>query len=184
MKITISGLAGSGKSTIAKFLEKELNLKHYSVGDFMREIAARRGMTLAELGKVAETDPSVDRELDAMQKALDAKDNFVLDSRLATLFVPSADVKFFLTCSDKVRAERIFKDHLVGRPGEKSLKTSQEVLSSIKEREKSEALRYKNYYHYDYKDRKHYDLVLDTSKHTIDSGNEAALAFVKKKLMM
>ena len=36
MKITISGKAGSGKSTIARGLAKKLELKHYSIGDLMR----------------------------------------------------------------------------------------------------------------------------------------------------
>ena len=46
MIITISGIAGSGKSTVAKLLAKKLNCKHYSVGDFMRQIAKEKNIPL------------------------------------------------------------------------------------------------------------------------------------------
>ena len=44
MKITLSGMVGSGKSTNAKLFAKELGYKHYSVGDLMREMAKERGI--------------------------------------------------------------------------------------------------------------------------------------------
>ncbi|PIN81309.1 cytidylate kinase, partial [Candidatus Woesearchaeota archaeon CG10_big_fil_rev_8_21_14_0_10_32_9] len=64
MKITISGNLGSGKSTVAKMLAKDLGYSHYSTGDFMRKMAEERGITLLELGKIAENDSSIDYELD------------------------------------------------------------------------------------------------------------------------
>ena len=64
MIITISGKAGSGKSTIAKELAKKLKLKHYSIGDLMRQIAKEKNISLIELSKLAEKDNSIDKELD------------------------------------------------------------------------------------------------------------------------
>lgn len=44
MIITISGYPGSGKSTIADIIAKKLKLKRYSVGNFRRELAKKRGI--------------------------------------------------------------------------------------------------------------------------------------------
>ena len=94
MIITISGIAGSGKSTVAKLLAKKLNYKHYSIGDFMRQIAKERKLTLLELSKQAEKDNSIDKELDKKQIELGkTKDNFVIDSRLGFHFCPFGGLK-------------------------------------------------------------------------------------------
>ena len=39
MIITITGLPGSGKTSVAKHLAKHLHIKHYSMGDLFRKIA-------------------------------------------------------------------------------------------------------------------------------------------------
>ena len=46
MIIAISGKAGSGKSTIAELLAKKLKLKHYSIGNLMREMAKKKNISL------------------------------------------------------------------------------------------------------------------------------------------
>ncbi len=73
MIITISGIAGSGKSTVAKLLAKRLGYRHYSIGDFMREMAKERKVSLLELSKEAEKGHSIDKELDEKQRELGKK---------------------------------------------------------------------------------------------------------------
>ena len=161
MIITISGKAGSGKSTVARELARQLKLKHYSIGDLMRQMAKERNISLLELGKAAENDKSIDKELDERQIKLGKEeDNFVIDGRLTAHFIPHANVKVFLECEDSVRAERILKDE--GRD-EKS-KDIDEAISKIKERESSERKRYRQYYGIDYYDEEMYNLVIDTTK--------------------
>jgi len=160
MIVTISGKAGSGKSTVAKLLAKKLKLEHYSIGDFMREMAKQRKISLLELSKRAEKDKSIDKELDKRQIQLGKRDNFVIDSRLAAFFIPQSDFKVFLDCNDKVRAERILKDE---REIEKG-KDAKGMINEIKRREESERKRYKEYYGVDCYDKELYDLVVDTSK--------------------
>src|SRR3989338_5787602 len=159
MIITISGKAGSGKSTVAKELAKRLHLKHYSIGDLMRQMAKERNISLLELGKIAEKDKSIDKELDERQMKLRTEDDFVIDGRLTAYFIPNADVKIFLECEDRVRAERILKDE---RKDEKN-RDINEVISKIREREASERKRYKQYYGIDYYDEEMYNLVIDTT---------------------
>ncbi|MCU0642593.1 MAG: AAA family ATPase, partial [archaeon] len=67
MIIALGGKAGTGKSTVAEFLAKKLKLKHYSMGDFQREIAEQRNISLLDLGRLEEKDPAIDKEVDNLQ---------------------------------------------------------------------------------------------------------------------
>jgi len=177
MRITISGKAGSGKSTAAKLLSEKLRLSHYSIGDLMRMMASEKKMPLLELNKLAEKDKSIDFELDNKLKELGkTKDNFVVDGRLAAFFIPNAEARVFLQTDDKVRAERILKDK---RKHEKG-KNVGEMLRNITKREESERKRYKKYYGVDYSDRKLYNLVIDTTKLAPDEVAENISSFLKK----
>lgn len=164
MIITISGKAGSGKSTVSKELAKKLHLKHYSIGDLMRQIAKEKNISLMELSKLAEKDKSIDIELDKKNIELREEDNFVVDGRLTAHFIPYADLKIFLDCDDKVRAERIFKDK---REDEKSQHID-DSIEKIKQREQSERKRYKELYNVDYYDQKLYNLIIDTTNLSIE----------------
>jgi predicted cytidylate kinase len=160
MRITISGKAGSGKSTISKLLAQKLNLKHYSIGDLMRAMALEKGISIIEMGKLAEKDRSIDLELDNKLKELGKnEDNFVVDGRLAAFFIPHADVRVFLEADDNIRAERIHKDK---RQHEQS-KDVKEMIDNINKREESEKKRYKEYYNVDYADKKLYNFVVNTN---------------------
>lgn len=167
MIITISGVPGSGKSTVAGLVARKLGFRHYSAGDFMREIAEKRGVSLLELGKAAEKDRSIDRELDERTIQLGKEeDNFVMDSRLAYHFIPDS-FKVFLAVDEKVAAARVFgdvKSRKSGRKVEKESTTLAATLSAIKKRRKSEGLRYKKYYNLNPYDERQYGLVIDTTK--------------------
>ena len=105
MIITISGKPGSGKSTIAKELAKKLKLKHFSIGDFMREMAKDKNISLLELSELSEEDKSIDKELDNKQIQLGKReDNFIIDSRLGFHFIPNS-VKIFLEVEIKESAK-------------------------------------------------------------------------------
>ena len=178
MIITISGKAGSGKSTVAKLLSEKLKLRHYSIGDLMRMMATEKKMSLLELNRIAEKDRSIDFELDKKLKYLGkTKDNFIVDGRLTAYFIPHAQARIFLNADDKVRAQRILKDK---RQHEKS-SSLKEALSSIKKREESEKKRYKKYYGVDYFDRKLYNCTIDTTKMAPDRVVERIMEFVESK---
>jgi len=177
MIVVIGGRAGSGKSTIAKLVAKQLSLKHYSMGDLQREIAKEKGISLVELGKLEEKDAAIDKELDNKQKELGEKeDNFVIDGRLSAFFIPKA-IKIFLDGDEKTRAERILKDT---RETEES-KDIKETIKSINQREDSENKRYKEYYDIDCYDKTKYDTVIDTTNLTIEQVTEKVLEAVKNQ---
>jgi len=175
MIITISGKAGSGKSTVAKELAKKLNLKHYSIGDLMRQIAKEKKLTLSQLSELAEKDKSIDATLDKKNIELRDETNFVIDGRLTAYFNPYADLKIFLDCNDEVRAERILKER---RKDEKS-KNVNGLITKINQREQSERKRYKKLYNIDYYDKKLYDLIIDTTDLNIIEVIEIVLDSIK-----
>lgn len=182
MIITISGTPGSGKSTVARTIARELNLKHYSAGDFMREMAESRGISLMELTKQAGIDTSIDKEIDERTRHLALKDNFIIDSRLAFHFIPKA-VKIFLKVDPKVAAERTWKDiSAQKRHTEQQLKSEKEVYDAIVKRQQSEIKRFKEYYGVDFLDLNNYDFILDTTHLTIEQSVQKVLDFVKSKL--
>lgn len=178
MRITISGKAGTGKSTVAKLLSEKLELKHYSIGDLMRAMAVERKISLLELNRLAEKDKSIDFELDNKLKELGkTKDDFIVDGRLTAFFIPHADIKVFLEADDNVRAERILKDK---RQQEKSQNLKQ-MISDVRKREESEKKRYKKYYGVDYTDKKLYNFVIDTTKLQPNEVVDKIIVFTRNK---
>ena len=177
MIITISGSAGSGKSTVGRELAEKLGFKYYYIGGFMRDMAHERDISLLDLSKQAEKDKSIDEELDQRQIKLgNEEDNFVIDSRLGFHFIPNS-IKIFLDADIKVRAERIVQD-TIRNEHNVNLKTA---IENIKKRENSEKKRYKEYYNLNYLDKKHFDFVLDTTMLTVEKVVDKIIEFVKNK---
>ena len=75
MIITISGRAGSGKSTIGKLLAGKIGYRFYSIGSLRRELASKLGFTIQELNKLREEQDFTDKQVDDYQKALGEKED-------------------------------------------------------------------------------------------------------------
>jgi len=184
MIITISGAAGSGKSTIAQRLSEELSWPRYYIGGIRREMAKKRGMTLADYNKLGETDFSTDKELDDYQKNLGLKeDNFIIEGRTSWYFIPHS-LKIYLDVSLEEGAKRIFLS--LQKSNERNegndLKDLEAVKKSVIERSNSDKLRYQKYYNIDVNDVKHYDFYLDTSKFNQEEVFTSVFNFVKSRL--
>jgi len=177
MIITISGVAGSGKSTVGKILAEKLGMKYYSVGELRRRMASDRGMSLEEFNRLGENEDFTDRLVDEYQAELGKKeDNFIIDGRLSFHFIPNS-VKVFLDVSDEEAARRILKDK---REAE-SFRTFEDALESIRRRNQSDALRYKKYYGVDLYDRKNFDIVIKTDSIPAEEVARRIMEFIKKK---
>lgn len=174
--VTISGRPGSGKSLVAKEVAKALGVRHVSAGDFMREMAEERELTILELSKLAESDDAIDLEIDARSARLgDRGESFVMDARLGWHFVPGS-VKVFLDVRPEVAAQRIFG---AGRKTERENVDLETTIQAIKAREASERDRYARYYDLDYTDHEHFDLVVDTSDLTPEEVVARVLGFLQ-----
>jgi len=184
MIITISGSAGSGKSTIAQKLAEELKWPRYYIGGIRREAAKKRGLTLAEYNKLGETDATTDFEVDEYQKELgQKKDNFIIEGRTSWYFIPQS-LKIYLAVSLEEGAKRIFSSLQIEneRNEDKNLGTLGSVAESIKKRQESDNKRYGQYYNIDVNDPKHYDFYLDTSSLNREEVFALVLKFVKERL--
>jgi len=182
MIITIAGTLGSGKSTVAKIISKKLGYKHYSTGHYMREMARKRGITLMDLSKIAQTDESIDKELDMYQKRLgETEDNFIIDARLAFHFIPHS-FKVYLKSSEDVSTKRIYKSmkNDPSRFDEGLMHHPEKILKSMRKRRKSEDERYKKYYGVNQEDESHYNIVIDTSNITPEKAVKLILNQIKQ----
>jgi CMP/dCMP kinase len=187
MKITITGMPGAGKSTLAKNLAEKLKLKRYYMGGMRREIARKKGMTLEELNKLGETDYSTDKEVDDFQKDLGNKeDDFIIEGRTSFFLVPGS-IKIFVDVDSDEGAKRVFRDiqnkNLAKQRNETDASTIQGVKESIKNRIRSDIFRYKKYYGIDdVYDKSHYDIIIDTTGNTPEQDLKQALDKLNKFL--
>ncbi|NPE29354.1 AAA family ATPase [Methanococcoides sp. SA1] len=155
MLLTISGLPGSGTTTVGKLLAEHYSVDMISAGDVFRGLAKERGVTLAEFGRLAESDPSIDVEIDKRQSDIaNSSDHLILEGRLAGQMAKKA-LKIWIKAPLEVRVKRI-----VDREGSSFDVRLQETV----EREASEALRYKEIHSIDVNDLSVYDLVIDSSR--------------------
>ena len=157
--MTISGDLGSGKSVLASALVNYWSAESYSTGRIQRKMADERGITTLELNKLAETDKSIDDEIDGNFKKLSETDvNLVIDSRMAWHFIPES-FKIKLEVNPVLAAERIIA---ANRDNEK-YGDFNATLRGLKDRKASERDRFQKYYGVDIEDQDNYDLVIETT---------------------
>lgn len=184
MIITISGLPGAGKTTVAKALAKSLGMRHYSMGDIWGKIAQERGVTVDDLLREAETDPVLDRTPDEYQKRLgETEDNFITDGLVSFHFIPQS-IKIFLAVRLPVGAERIYhaKKASIGvRADEPEYASVEEAQLVVANRIKMNQKRLKRAYGVDFLDKRQYDLVVDTSDQTLEETLDQILNFLATK---
>jgi len=166
--ITISGKPGSGKSSTADKVAELLGYTRYSSGDMVRNILSREGMTLAEYNEKADEDHSLDTKVDEYLRSLRNKKDVIIDSRLGFYWLPES-FKVYLDLDIQVATVRIFKDAVNNNMRIKSGETASsldEVTKQVKNRMESERRRFKEMYGIDPYNSEHFDLVIDTSRHT------------------
>jgi len=157
MIITISGMPGSGKSTVAKIIAEKTELEYMNAGDVFRTLAHKKGMTLDEFSAYAELNPAIDQTIDKKVVEVAKKGDVVLEGRLAGVMCHRNEIeakKVWLDAPLRVRAERVAK---------RENKKIESVISEIQERERSEWERYFKMYGVDLNNLDIYDMVIDTS---------------------
>lgn len=161
MRITVSGLPGSGTTSLSRYLAQKHNFTMISAGEVFRQLAKEHNMELARFGDLARQDPAYDKMIDARQKEIaQQQDNIIVEGRLSGWMVDNADLKIWLYAPIDCRIKRIvFRDQVADE------KTAMDLTL---EREQCEADRYQSYYDIDITDLTIYHIILNSAQWDID----------------
>jgi CMP/dCMP kinase len=162
--VCISGMAGTGKSTLAKRLAQKYGLAYYSGGDALRALAAEQGYDSLNNGwwespdgmrflDQRKEDPTFDKKVDEKLLQYAESGNVLLDSWTMPWLLKGG-FKIWLSASVERQAERVAKrDNM----------TAEEGMRALKEKEARTKAIYKQLYGFSLgEDFAPFDLVLDT----------------------
>lgn len=155
LRIAISGRSGCGNTTVSSMLAETLSIS--LINFTFRQLAAERGMTLAQVIENAHNDDSYDIAVDTRQVEMAQKTSCVLGSRLAIWMLKNADLKVYLLASAETRALRIYN-----REGG----DIEQIKSFTQMRDSEDTMRYKRLYKIDNENYDEADLVIDTADKT------------------
>ncbi len=160
--VTISGLPGSGTTTVGQALARALGCAYHSSGEVFRAGAEGLGLSLADFGRLAEHDEEVDRALDRQVVELMRGESMVMEGRLTGWLAyrhALASLRVWLAAPLEVRLARVLRRE----GGDADARRRQ-----METREASERVRYQRYYGYDLASHEPYALVLETEAATPD----------------
>jgi CMP/dCMP kinase len=167
--ITICGGLGSGKSSTAKKVAQILGFKHFSSGDFFRQVGLELGLSITEINIRAETDPKIDEMTDQKLRDLNNAEKIVIDSRTAYHWIAES-FKVYLDLPPEIAKNRILnslKENPLRMQSE-GVSTVEDVYEKMQERFKSEQKRYWDLYKINNTDKSQFDLVIDTNKNNLE----------------
>ena len=162
--ICISGMAGTGKSTLAKKLAKKYGLKYYSGGDALKALAAEEGSNASNNGwwespeglaflRQREKDPQFDKAVDDKLLEYARQGDVLLDSWTMPWLLKTG-FKIWLLASIEKRAERV---------AQRDKLTVEDALRILKEKEARTKAIYQKLYGFTLgEDFAPFNLVLDT----------------------
>ncbi len=175
--ITLGGYPGSGKSTAKRVLAEKLGYRTFSTGDYVREMAIARGMTLEAFNELVAGSKEIEEAIDAKLKHIEnSEDNYVIDSHLAFHFIPSA-FSVFLDITLETAAKRIFGDRdadIRVRSGD-IMETLDEAMERTQRRIDNHRDRYSRHYGVDPYVRTQYDYVVNSELLTPEESMEEIL---------
>jgi len=172
--VTVSGLPGSGTSTVGHLLAQRLGVAHIDGGTVFRAMASERGLDLRAFSAVAEANPDIDVELDARLAAFARGGNLVLESRLAGWIAANegiAGARVWIDGDERVRAQRVARREEIEPP---------QALEANRAREASERRRYATLYGIDLDDLSVYDLVIDATNESAEAVAESIAVVATK----
>lgn len=170
LRIAISGKSGCGNTTVSTLLAEKLGVT--LINYTFRQLAAEKGITLAQVIENAKTDDSYDIAVDTKQVELARSQNCVLGSRLAIWMLKEADLKVYLIASDDTRAKRI-----LNREGG----DLQQIKEFTAMRDREDSARYMKLYKIDNNEYEFADLKIDTATRTPEQIVSLILDYLQKK---
>jgi cytidylate kinase len=190
MIITFAGEIGAGKDTVAnilltKILDMGFHYELLSIGDLRRIAASQKKMTIEQFNVWATKNPKEgDAYFEDFQREYAKKtSNFILVAVLGWFAVPNS-YKIFLDVDAFEGAKRVFKQK------NKDNNTRNEIICETvleqkkvnEERRQSNITRYGNLYKVNPYEKKHFDLIIDTTSKTPEDVVTLVLDKIKDKL--
>ena len=169
LRVAISGKSGCGNTTVSTLLAEKLGIT--LINFTFRQLAAEKGLTLAQVIENARTDDSYDRAVDTRQVELARAESCVLGSRLAIWMLKEADVKVYLIASDDTRAKRI-----LNREGG----DLQQIKDFTAMRDREDSARYLKLYGIDNDEYEFADLKIDTATRTPEQVVSLIIDYLEK----
>ena len=81
--ITITGDHSSGQGTISNILKERLNYEIYRNGQYVRQLAKEKGMTIVEFQVYLNEHPKLDTEIEkSAKKYAETHNNLIVDAKL------------------------------------------------------------------------------------------------------
>ncbi|MDD5133468.1 MAG: cytidylate kinase family protein [Candidatus Nanoarchaeia archaeon] len=162
--IIISGPPVSGKSTLAEKLAKIYNWPVYSIGQLWRDewtkLYPNKEISFEDYWKKITLKNNL--SMDKRFKNIIEKGEFIGNMRYGVQYKDPSVLLVLVTANIDLRAKRgLDVDVYKG-------KSFEEIKKILIGRENNEAKVGKDMYKYDYRDPKHYNLILDSSKLTIE----------------
>ncbi|MDI6806361.1 MAG: cytidylate kinase family protein [Candidatus Aenigmarchaeota archaeon] len=175
LTITVSGLAGSGKTTGAKAIAKALKLKYYEIGAIQKSLARKRKISLEQQVKTRAN--KIDYMMDRKSLELAMRGGCVIVARLAGWVAGRwADAKILYVAPINVRAKRVARKEGI---------SINEAKKRIRSRDIDDRKKYKKIYGIDLQDKSIYDIIIDNSKISLEEGKKIVVRstkdFLKKK---
>ena len=153
LTVTVSGLSGSGKTTVSRYLAKMLNLRYFSPGMIIREEAKKNNMKLADFTR--KNHDSLQMMVDKKVLELASSGGYILDGRVTGWVAGDyADIRLFITAPPGERYMRISGREKISLDDAKSVTLR---------RDNNDARTYKNLYNIDLFDISIYTLIVDTT---------------------
>lgn len=170
IRIAISGKSGCGNTTVSTLLSEKLGVK--LINYTFRQLAAEKGLTLAQVIENAKTDDQYDVYVDNHQVELAKAEPCVLGSRLAIWMLKEADLKVYLYASDDTRASRI-----LNREGG----DLQQIKDFTSMRDSEDSKRYMKLYNIDNNKYDFCDMIIDTANYNPEQIVDLILAELTKR---
>jgi cytidylate kinase len=173
-KVTVSGYAGTGKSSVCKALAERLGYPFLSVGNFTREFAKQRfNLSINAFQQKCRQEPNLDDEINfGFRDKCNELERVVADFRLGFHFVRDA-LHVFLKVSEEEAAKRIG-----GNAASREMELTD--VNSIRERNTEMRHRFIERFGVDFSDESNYGLVIDTTETTVEQVGELILEAMEK----
>lgn len=156
--IAISGLSGTGKTTVAKELARRLGYDYFSVTESLKEMSTVKGelLRVLDIWKRGNITKNTQLKIENLQLQMANKNEVVIDGEITIHILRNTPAfKVLLTADPQVRIERIAKRDSL------SIKEAQKFLE---EKENIEEMYFKKFYGISLKALETYaDFVIDTT---------------------